>query len=120
MAEIRKLEFYNTVSMSLECAAILIRQEGKLGSGSFLNENTGLRCILGVLGDYTKHNRDKYKNSYYASRFIKSSSLNDLSVWLGGVPTMLNDDFIGSPEARAIYMAELFEVAAKGGSNGKS
>ena len=97
-----KLRWTNGRFTSASVLADLVEKEKRLIAGLAININ-GERCFMGVVHDYhwdaNAHGRKR--------RSLTQTSINHLREALGGNLITPNDNFIGTPEERCKYMADL-------------
>jgi len=87
------ITFSDGTTMTFEEAAQLMEEEGRLGTVVLYDLHSHLRCVLGVLGNITEESRSSHIP-------YKINIVSD--IWLA------NDTFKGTPEERAVYMAQWF------------
>ena len=88
--------------------AALIRKEGRLITGPYINVSTGERCTLAVIDDY----QPDYPR--LAARFWEIDPYPAYRAVHGTSYVSDNEAFLGTPEERAEYMAPRFEALDEG------
>ena len=91
--------------------AKLMRKEGRLDTGQYINED-GIRCALGVVEDYHRDVDAEHVVHFHVGASLTGPAMTYLNKAFnekyGCGIAGANDMFIGTREARAEHMAKLF------------